>query len=64
MRAHAFHGFDSIPSGDVVSGLGVYRFERMLTALEHPNSFRYSNAGMTSANGVDRNSIRRCLRSA
>ena len=59
MSAHAFHGFDSIPSGDVVSGLGVYRFERMLTALEHLKFLSIlEDAGMTSANGrLDRNSI-------
>ena len=59
MHTHAFHGFDSIPSGEVVSGLGVYRFDRMLTALEHLTFLSIlEDAGMTSANGrLDRNSI-------
>ena len=59
MRETAFHGFDVIPRGNVVSGLGVYRFERTLTALEHLSFLgKLEAAQMTSANGrMSRDSI-------
>ncbi|MBV71142.1 MAG: hypothetical protein CMH52_07295 [Myxococcales bacterium] len=59
MRDTSFHGFDVIPRGRVVSGLGVYRFERTLTPLQHLSFLsKLESAQMTSSNGrLSRDSI-------
>jgi hypothetical protein len=59
MQPDVFTGFDVIPNGDVVSGLAVYRFGKLLSALEHLEFLSIlETAGMTSSNGrLDRNSI-------
>ena len=59
MGYEVFKGFDIIPHGDVVSGLAVYRFERVLSASEHLVFLScIEAAGMTSTNGrLDRSSL-------
>jgi hypothetical protein len=59
MGYEMFEGFDIIPDGDVVSGLAIYRFGRILSTSEHLQFLAcIQDAGMMSTNGrLDRASI-------